>query len=44
MTQLEHAERLAAGGRLAEARPLLEEARETFQRLEALPWVRGRSR
>jgi class 3 adenylate cyclase/tetratricopeptide (TPR) repeat protein len=39
MTQLEHAERLAAGGRLAEARPLSEEAREVFERLEAVPWV-----
>jgi class 3 adenylate cyclase/tetratricopeptide (TPR) repeat protein len=39
VTQLEHAERLAAAGRSADARPLLEEARETFERLEASPWV-----
>jgi len=39
VAQLEHAERLAAVGRSADARPLLEEARETFERLEALPWA-----
>jgi class 3 adenylate cyclase/tetratricopeptide (TPR) repeat protein len=40
VTQLEHAERLAAADRSAEAQPLLEETRETFERLEALPWVK----
>ncbi len=39
ITQLEHAERLAAVGRSVDARPLLDEARETFERLGALPWV-----
>jgi len=39
VTQLEHAERLDAAGRSAEAQPLFEQARETFERLEALPWV-----
>jgi class 3 adenylate cyclase/tetratricopeptide (TPR) repeat protein len=39
VTQLEHAERLAAVDRSVDARPLLEEARKTFERLEALPWV-----
>jgi class 3 adenylate cyclase/tetratricopeptide (TPR) repeat protein len=39
VTQLEHAERLAAAGRPAEAQPLVEEARETFERLGAAPWV-----
>ena len=39
VTQLEHAERLAAEGRSADAAALLEEAREAFDRLEALPWV-----
>jgi class 3 adenylate cyclase/tetratricopeptide (TPR) repeat protein len=39
VTKLEHAERLADEGRSADARPLLEEARETFERLKALPWV-----
>jgi class 3 adenylate cyclase/tetratricopeptide (TPR) repeat protein len=39
VTQLEHAERLVAEGRAASAGPLLEEARETFERLGALPWV-----
>jgi tetratricopeptide (TPR) repeat protein len=39
VTQLEHAERLAAVGRSTDAQPLLEGARETFERLEALPWL-----
>jgi tetratricopeptide (TPR) repeat protein len=39
VAQLEHAERLAAEGRSADAQALLEEARETFERLEASPWV-----
>jgi ATP/maltotriose-dependent transcriptional regulator MalT len=38
-TQLEHAEWLHAQGRPDEAEPLLAEARETFQRLEARPWL-----
>jgi class 3 adenylate cyclase/tetratricopeptide (TPR) repeat protein len=38
-TQLEHAEWLQAQGRLSEAEPLLAEARETFERLEARPWL-----
>ena len=33
VTQLEHGERLLADGRAAEARPLFEDARETFERL-----------
>jgi hypothetical protein len=37
--QLEHAERLAAAGRLAEAAPLLAESRATFAELEASPWL-----
>ncbi len=39
VTELEHAEGLAAGGRAAEAEPLLAEAREIFERLEATPWL-----
>ncbi|HJQ74330.1 MAG TPA: adenylate/guanylate cyclase domain-containing protein, partial [Gaiellaceae bacterium] len=39
LTQLEHAERLVAAGRSADAQPLFEEARQTFERLEATPWV-----
>jgi predicted ATPase len=39
VTQLEHGEWLTAGGRAAEAEPLLAEARETFERLGARPWV-----
>jgi hypothetical protein len=38
VTQLEHAEWLAAHGRPAESEPLLAEAREIFERLEATPW------
>ena len=37
--QLEHVEWLTAQGRAAEAEPLLAEARETFERLEAKPWL-----
>ena len=36
---LEHGEWLAQSGRADEAEPLLEEARETFERLEATPWL-----
>jgi len=39
VTQLEHAEWLAKEGREPEAAPLLEEAREIFERLEATPWL-----
>jgi len=39
VTQLEHAERLTAAGRSADAGPLLESARETFESLGALPWM-----
>jgi class 3 adenylate cyclase/tetratricopeptide (TPR) repeat protein len=36
---LEYGEWLAQAGRAEEAAPLLEEARETFERLEAKPWL-----
>ena len=39
VTQLEHAELLVENGRSADAEPLLAEARETFERLEAHPWL-----
>jgi tetratricopeptide (TPR) repeat protein len=39
VTRLEHAEWLAAQGRADEAQPLLAEAREIFERLEAEPWL-----
>jgi tetratricopeptide (TPR) repeat protein len=39
VTQLEHAEWLLGQGRADEAQPLLDEARQTFQRLEATPWL-----
>ena len=39
VTQLEHAEWLVEQGRPQEAKPLLVEARETFERLEVAPWV-----
>jgi class 3 adenylate cyclase/tetratricopeptide (TPR) repeat protein len=39
VAQLEHAEWLVAQSRAAEAEPLLAEARETFERLEAKPWL-----
>jgi class 3 adenylate cyclase len=38
-TQLEHAEWLVAQDRSEEAEPLLGEARETFERLQATPWL-----
>jgi tetratricopeptide (TPR) repeat protein len=38
-TRLEHVEWLADAGRAEEAQPLLEEAREIFERLEARPWL-----
>ena len=39
VVQLEHVEWLAAQGRATQAEPLLAEAQETFERLEARPWV-----
>ena len=39
VTELEHGEWLAEHGRGAEAGPLLAEAREIFERLEAMPWI-----
>jgi class 3 adenylate cyclase/tetratricopeptide (TPR) repeat protein len=39
VTQLEHAEWLSEQGRGDEAEPLVAEARETFERLEAAPWL-----
>jgi hypothetical protein len=36
---IEHAELLAQEGRAGEAEPLLREARETFERLRATPWL-----
>jgi tetratricopeptide (TPR) repeat protein len=39
VVQLEHGERLVDQGMDEEARPLLEEARETFERLRAAPWL-----
>jgi ATP/maltotriose-dependent transcriptional regulator MalT len=39
VSQLEHGEWLAEQGRAREAEPLLAEARETFERLEATPWL-----
>jgi len=38
-TETEHAEWLASEGRLDEAVPLVAEARETFERLRATPWL-----
>jgi class 3 adenylate cyclase len=39
VTQLEHAEWLVAQDRSNEAEPLLAEARQTFERLQAAPWL-----
>jgi hypothetical protein len=39
VVQLEHGEWLTARGRPDDAQPLLAEARETFERLEAVPWL-----
>jgi tetratricopeptide (TPR) repeat protein len=39
VTLVEHAELLAARGRSDEAEPLLSEAREIFERLNAAPWL-----
>ena len=39
VVQLEHGEWLTARGRPDDARPLLAEARDTFDRLQAAPWL-----
>ena len=39
VTELEHGEWLVRQGRSDEAEPLLAEAQETFERLEATPWL-----
>jgi len=39
VTRLEHADWLAGRQESAEAAPLLADARDTFQRLQALPWL-----
>jgi class 3 adenylate cyclase/tetratricopeptide (TPR) repeat protein len=39
VVQLEHAEWLTARGRPDDAQPLLAEARDTFERLQAQPWL-----
>ena len=39
VVQLEHAELLASSDREEECRPLLAEARETFEQLRAAPWL-----
>ena len=39
VVRLEHAEWLSSAGRAAEAEPLLDEARTTFERLRATPWL-----
>jgi hypothetical protein len=44
VTQLEHAEWLVGQGRADEAEPLLAEARELFERLEARPWLERATR
>jgi hypothetical protein len=44
VTQLEHGEWLATQGRVDEAEPLLTEAREAFEHLEARPWLERAAR
>jgi tetratricopeptide (TPR) repeat protein len=44
VTQLEHGEWLVGEERAAEAEPLLAEAREIFERLEAKPWLERAAR
>ena len=39
VTLLEHAEWLVRQQRDEDAKPLLDEAREVFERLEATPWI-----
>ncbi len=44
VTQLEHAEWLMEQARAEEAEPLLAEARQVFERLEAMPWLERATR
>ena len=44
VTQLEHAEWLVGQGQPSEAEPLLAEASEIFERLEATPWLERTAR
>ena len=44
IVRLEHGEWLAENGRVADAEPLFAEARETFERLRATPWLERLSR
>ena len=44
VTELEHGEWLAAHGRASDAEPMVAEAREIFERLEAEPWLERASR
>jgi tetratricopeptide (TPR) repeat protein len=44
VTLLEHGELLAGQGRAADAEPLIDEAHEIFERLEAAPWIERASR
>jgi len=39
ITLTEHSEWLASEGRVDDAEPMLAEARATFERLEAKPWL-----
>jgi hypothetical protein len=39
VTRLELAEALSDSGRRREAQPLLDQARSTFEKLEAVPWI-----
>jgi predicted ATPase/class 3 adenylate cyclase len=44
VTQLEHAEWLARNGSEGDLEPLLTEARETFEQLDAVPWLERANR
>jgi tetratricopeptide (TPR) repeat protein len=44
VTQLEHAEWLTTRNRTDEAQPLLSEARQTFEQLQATPWLERTAR
>jgi tetratricopeptide (TPR) repeat protein len=44
VTQLEHAEWLTGQGRAEDAQPVLAEARETFERLQATTWLERTAR
>ena len=44
VTELEHGEWLAAHGRSSDGEPMVAEAREIFERLEAEPWLERASR